>query len=485
MKKINELFKTKERPIKVIQYGEGNFLRGFILNIIDQANEKGIFNGNVAVVKPIEFGNLDAFKEQDNLYTLLIKGRQSGEVVDKNRVITSIGQSVSAYDEYEAYDALAKLDSLEFVVSNTTEAGITYDASDRFELTPPQTYPGKLTKFLYTRFTHFKGDTQKGLTMLPVELIENNGGNLKECILKYIALWQLGEDFKTWVVESNIFCNTLVDRIVTGYPRDTADEICKQLGYEDKLLDIGEPFGLWVIETDKDVQSRFPMDQTDIDVVFTDNLKPYRDRKVRILNGAHTGSVLAGYLAGQNIVRDCMHDTTIRTFMEKLLEDIMPTVDLPRAEVIAFKDAVMERFDNPFIDHSVLAISLNSVSKWKARIMPSFEDSVKANGKLPKYISFSFAALMAFYSSNELQEKALIGHRGEEAYNIMDDRAVLEFFAANYDKSDVKGFVTKFVTNEAFWGKELAAYEGFIDTVTAHLERIYTVGMRKALEEII
>lgn len=484
MKKINELVSKVERPIRIMQYGEGNFLRGFILHIVDVANEKGVFNGNAAVVKPISFGSLDTFKAQDNLYTLSLRGKKDGRIVDETRVITTIGETIDAYTEYEAYAKLAELDTLEFVVSNTTEAGITYDEKDDFNLTPPQTYPGKLTKFLYDRFKAFNGDRAKGLVILPVELIEHNGVKLKECVLKYIALWQLEEAFKNWVLEANIFCNTLVDRIVTGYPRDTASEMFDKLGYEDQLLDIGEPFGLWVIESDKDISKRFPMDQTGMDVVFTDNLKPYRDRKVRILNGAHTGTVLAAYLAGQDIVRDCMADELIRDYMEKLLGDIMPTVALPREEVIAFKDAVVERFENPFIDHSVLAISLNSVSKWKARIMPSFKDSIGQTGKLPKYITFSFAALMAFYSSNDLQGEALIGIRGEDTYKIMDDKNVLEFFAQHYTKENVQGFVHAFVSNESFWGEDLSAYEGFEDQVTAHLEAIYEKGMRAALESL-
>ncbi len=485
MKKINELVNTKKRPIRVLQYGEGNFLRGFILHIIDEANEKGIFNGNVAVVKPIEFGNLDAFKAQDNLYTLSLRGKQSGKIVDENRVITSIGKVVDAYKEYEAYAELASLDTLDIVISNTTEAGITYDAADIFEAMPPKTYPGKLTKFLYDRFTSFRGDASKGLIILPVELIEHNGVKLKECVVKYIELWNLGEDFKTWILNHNTFCNTLVDRIVTGFPRETAEKMFETLGYQDDLLDVGEPFGLWVIESEKDISDKFPMDQIGMDVVFTDNLKPYRDRKVRILNGAHTGTVLAAYLAGQDIVRDCMGDQLVRSYMENLLEEIIPTVALPREEVIAFKDAVVERFENPFIDHSVLAISLNSVSKWKARILPTFKDSVCQTGKLPKFITFSFAALMAFYSSSDLQGEALIGKRGEENYKIMDDKEVLEFFANNFTTTDVEGLVNKFISYEGFWGENLASFEGFTNQVSSYLENIYTKGMRSALESLI
>ena len=326
----------------------------------------------------------------------------------------------------------------------------------------------------------------KGLKILPVELIENNGGKLKECILKYVELWNLGEAFAKWVEEANIFCNTLVDRIVTGYPREEAAALCSELGYQDDLLDVAEPFGLWVIESKEDISASFPLDKAGCNVVFTDNLKPYRDRKVRILNGGHTGTVLAGYLAGQDIVRGCMEDKTVRTYMEHLLfDEIVPTVDLPHDEVVAFTNSVIERFENPFIDHSVLAISLNSVSKWKARNLVSFHDHYEAKGSIPKYLTFSFAALMAFYHGTEIVDGALIGKRGEETYRIMDDKDVLEFFASRVGKVDTATLVKDFTSNTKFWGKDLGEYANFNETVTAHLNRIAEVGMRTALEELI
>lgn len=476
----------KERPIKVIQYGEGNFLRGFILHMIDVANEKGVFDGDVAVVKPISFGSLETFKEQDNIYTLSLRGKKDGKIVDESRIITCIGESADCYTEYEKYEKLAELESLEFVVSNTTEAGIVFDEKDKFDYTPPQTYPGKLTKFLFKRYAFFNGDESKGLIMLPVELIEKNGEKLKECIFSYIKLWNLGEGFEKWIHISNTFCNTLVDRIVTGYPKDEAEEMFSKLGYRDQLLDTGEPFGLWVIESDKEISAKLPLDKAGMNVVFTDNLKPYRERKVRLLNGAHTGTVLAAYLAGKDIVRECMEDKTIRTYMEKLLfEEIGPTVDLPKAEVEAFINAVIERFENPFIRHSLLAISLNSVSKWKARILPTFKDSVKMNGAIPRLLTFSFAALMAFYKTDVLEDGALIGKRGEEAYRIMDDKEVLEFFRDHANHLGHNQLVSEFASNQRFWGEDLTRYENFVSTVVRHLDTVQARGMKAALEQLI
>jgi len=485
MNPFKGIINKKERPIKILQYGEGNFLRGFILHMIDVANEKGFFDGNVAIVKPIKFGSLESFKEQDNTYTLSLRGKQDGKIIDESRIITCVGEVADCYSEYEKYEKLAELDSLEFVVSNTTEAGIVFDEEDKFDYAPPNTYPGKLTKFLFKRYTFFNGDASKGLVMLPVELIENNGGKLKDCILNYIKLWNLGETFEKWIQNNNIFCNTLVDRIITGYPKEE-EEMFNKLGYRDHLLDTGEPFALWVIESDKDISSRLPLDKAGMNVVFTNNLKPYRDRKVRLLNGAHTGTVLAAYLAGKDIVRECMEDKLIRKYMEKLLfEEIGPTVQLPKEEVVAFTNSVIERFENPFIRHSLLAIALNSVSKWKARILPSFRDSVKTNGHIPRLLTFSFAALMAFYKTDVLEEGALVGKRGEETYKIMDDKEVLDFFSNNVNRIDNNELVQKFASNQKFWGEDLTQYENFAEEVTIHLNNIQQNGMKATLEKLI
>ena len=268
-----------ERPVKVLQFGEGNFLRAFVDYMIDIANESGDFNGDIVLVKPIEFGTLDRFHDQECQYTVQLRGIVDGEPKRINRIVTSVTDVVDAYGEYEKYAAYAKLDTLRFIVSNTTEAGIVYDDTDKIELNPPKSYPGKLTKFLYERYRHFNGAADKGLVMLPVELIDDNGIHLKECVLKLAALWNLEEGFTNWVNEACVFTSTLVDRIVTGYPRDEAEELCKEFGYQDNLIVTGEPFALWVIESAKDISEEFPLPKAGLPVIFTDNQKPLQAEK--------------------------------------------------------------------------------------------------------------------------------------------------------------------------------------------------------------
>lgn len=464
MKKITDINSEKNKhPIKVLQFGEGNFLRAFVDYMIDIANEKGVMDAGIAIVKPISFGNIAPFSEQENKYTVVLRGKENGKVIDESRIITSVSKVLDCADDYDEFMALAKLETLRFIVSNTTEAGITLDKNDNFDGLP-NTYPGKLTKFLYERFLFFAGDAQKGLIILPVELIEDNGIKLKECVLSLVEGWGLPQEFKQWVDESNIFCSTLVDRIVTGYPKTQAESICGQLGYEDKLLDVGEPFQLWVIESQKDISGELPLDKIGLPVIFTNNQKPYRERKVRVLNGAHTASVLAGYLYGIDIVRDCMEDEVMGEFVRRVVtEEIVPVVKLPLKEVIKFANSVFERFENPFIDHQLLSISLNSVSKWKARVLPSFKDNYEKNGVCPRLITFSFAALAAFYSSSDLRDNGLYAKRqnGDE-YIIHDDTAVLEFFAENNKKSD---FINRLCAKKEFWGEDLSLYGDFVKQV--------------------
>ncbi len=464
---IQQNIARTDRPIKVVQFGEGNFLRAFTDYMIDIANEKGVFDGNIAIVKPIAFGNLERFENQDNLYTVVLRGKENGETVNAKRIITSVSKVIDAAKDYNEYMALSELDSLRFVISNTTEAGIVLDKNDSMDALP-SSYPGKLTKFLYNRYVKFGGDASKGLIILPVELIENNGGKLRECVLALSDIWNLPAEFKAWVENDNIFCSTLVDRIVTGYPgAEAASKIYDEMGYTDDLIDVGEPFALWVIESDKDISGEFPLDKAGLPVVFTDNQKPYRERKVRVLNGAHTSSVLAAYLCGFDIVRDCMYDAVMGKFIRSIVRDeIAPQVNLPADEVLAFADSVFERFENPFIDHALLSISLNSVSKWKARVLPSFKDYVANNGKLPRLITFSFAALLAFYTSSELSDGALVAKRAAgDLYSVRDDEAVLKFFAENSAKASDE-FVKLACANEAFWGEDLTKYDGFTAQVT-------------------
>lgn len=472
-----------ERPVKVLQFGEGNFLRAFVDYMIDIANEQGKFNGDIVLVKPIEFGNLDRFHEQECQYTVQLRGIVDGEAKRINRVVTSVADAVDAYGEYEKYAAYAKLDTLRYIVSNTTEAGIVYDETDRIEFNPPKTYPGKLTKFLYERYRHFNGAADKGLVMLPVELIDDNGIHLKECVLKFAKLWNLEDGFVAWLNDACVFTSTLVDRIVTGYPRDEAEELCKEFGYQDNLIVTGEPFALWVIESAKDISKEFPLPDAGLPVIFTDNQKPYKQRKVRILNGAHTSFVLASYLCGNDIVLESMNDELILKYIKAtIFDEVIPTLTLPKQDLVDFAEAVLTRFNNPYVKHAHLSISLNSVSKWRARCMPSFLEYIEKEGKLPTHLTFSLAALMAFYTGTEIRDKALIGHRDGQEYNIMDDADVLEFFAANSSKEPAE-YAHAVLSNENFWGQDLTKLAGVEEAVTTYISDIRSMGMRKTMEK--
>ena len=320
--------------------------------------------------------------------------------------------------------------------------------------------------------------------VLPVELIDDNGIHLKECVLKLAKLWNLEEEFSAWLNDACVFTSTLVDRIVTGYPRDEAEELCKEFGYQDNLIVTGEPFALWVIESAKDISKEFPLPDAGLPVIFTDNQKPYKQRKVRILNGAHTSFVLASYLCGNDIVLESMQDELIFNFMKAtIFDEVIPTLTLPKQDLIDFAEAVITRFNNPYVKHALLSISLNSVSKWRARCMPSFLGYIEKEGKLPVHLTFSLAALMAFYTGTEIRDKALIGHRDGQEYNILDDAAVLEFFAANSSKG-AREYAHTVLSNEAFWGQDLSALAGVEDAVASYTEEIRTLGMRKAMEKI-
>lgn len=487
--KVNEKFEKKKRPIKVLQFGEGNFLRGFADYMLDAANadENNIFDGSAVIVKPIEYGSLDMFHEQECVYTVILRGKKDGETSVEKRVITCVDSAISPYESYSEYAELAKLPELRFIVSNATEAGIVYDESDRLDMEPPKTYPGKLTKFLYNRFTAFDGAADKGLIILPMELIEKNGAKLKDCCLKLARLWDLPSEFSEWVEKNNVFCGTLVDRIVTGYPKDEAAELESELGYSDSLIVTGEPFALWVIESDEPekIAAELPLDKAGLPVIFTNDQQPYRERKVRILNGAHTSTVLAAYLGGLDTVGECMKDKTMRAFMEKAVFcELSPMVPLPADEVKQFAESVMERFENPFIKHSLLSISLNSVSKFKSRVLPTIKETKAKTGNLPDALTFSLAALMAFYSGKMNAEGKLVAKRGGDTYEIMDDAAVLSFFAENAELP-ADTLVQAFLSRVDFWGENLAEIPGLCGKVAGYLQSIRDNGARAAVEKLL
>ena len=458
----------RHAPEPVLQFGEGNFLRGFVEYFIDRMNESVGFDSKVVVVPPIPAGKIAPFHEQEGLYQLFLRGRLDGEVVDQRRVISCIGRVVSVYEEYDAFLRTAHNPDMRFIISNTTEAGIVYDPSCRPDDRPPASFPAKLTRLLWERY-------QAGLPgylILPCELIADNGAVLRDYVLRHARDWALGEGFLRWLEEENTFCSTLVDRIVTGYPREQADAMNRAFGLEDRLLDVAEPFGLWVIEGPEELAEQFPAPQAGLPVKFVPDHHPYKEQKVRILNGGHTAMVAAAYLAGHDIVRDSMADPAVRAYLEgALFEEIIPTLSLPREDCEAFARAVEERFDNPYIDHRLLDIALNSVSKWRARVLPSVEAYLARFRAVPRRLAFSFAALCAFYSQ---------GCRNGEAYPIRDDPAVLAFFAEHRD-GDAAALVSGFAARQDFWGRDLAELPGFVPAAARALEQIRARGMAAAL----
>ena len=484
MDRLNaSLAPAPSRPVRVLQYGEGNFLRAFVDYFIDIANEKTDFNGSVVLVKPIAFGNLDRFHQQDCRYTVVLRGLEDGQRVEKTRLITSVSDAVDAVGEYDKYAAYAKEPTLRFVVSNTTEAGIVLDREDSFDACPPRSYPGKLTKFLFERAEHFGYAADKGLVILPVELIDDNGIMLKKCVLELAKIWNLGDRFVSWLNDACVFTSTLVDRIVTGYPRDDAEQLWQTLGYEDQLLDTAEPFGLWVIESPKDLSGELPLPACGLPVIFTDNQKPYKQRKVRILNGAHTSFVPAAFQMGCDIVLEAMNDPLIAGFMHDTLhQEVIPTLSLPKEDLLSFADAVTQRFGNPFIKHALLSICLNSVSKWRARCMPSLLVYQQQTGALPQRLTFSLAALISLYRGGVLKDGKLECLRNGEPYTLQDDAAVLSFFAEN-GNTPAAELAAAFIGREDFFGPDLKAVPGLTEAVSAYLKEIEDCGVRAVMEK--
>ena len=382
-------FKKTVRPERVIQFGEGGFLRGFVDWMLHRINQTGNFNGNVVVVQPIEAGLCDMLAEQDCVYTHLCRGVEGVET----DVIDVISRCVKPYDDFDSYLALAENPDVRFVVSNTTESGIVFSADDKLTDAPPKTFPAKLTLLLKKRYELGLG----GFVFLPCELIDRNGDNLKACVLKYADLWNLGTGFKTWVKNENVFTNTLVDRINTGYPK--GEDL--GLGYEDKMVNTSEFFHLWVIETEHDLEKEIPFSAADLNVIVTrDKLEMYRTRKVRILNGAHTSLVPYALLSGFDTVKSCIDDEGMREHVRKcVFDEIIPTLDLPKDELESYAGSVIERFGNPYIKHYLSSIALNSVSKFKVRVLPSILEYIKRYGKTPETLVFSLAKLIEFYKN--------------------------------------------------------------------------------------
>lgn len=489
MKTVNETIKKTygNYPEKILQFGEGNFLRAFTDWMIDKANRAGLYKGSIVLCQPIASGLSDMINSQNGVYTLAMRGIENGEPIEKIEQITSVSRCINPYEDYEALLEVARSVDLEVVISNTTEAGISYKAEDKITDAPPSSFPGKVTALLYERYKAFNGDKDKGLLFLPVELIDNNGAELKRIVLQYAKEWNLGEDFITWIEEANKFTNTLVDRIVTGYPKDQIDYFEEKLGYKDNIIVTSELFNLWVIEGKKEWSEILPIHKTDANVIWTDDVKPYKKRKVRILNGAHTSTVLAAYLAGHNIVRDFMNDEVFKSFLDKVVyEEVIPTLDLPKEELESFAKAVSDRFANPYINHKLLDISLNSCSKFNTRCMPSLLGYISEKSEIPKYLSFALASFIKFYEGKMI-DGSYIGKRldGTE-YEIKDSSEVLSFFNEVWNKKDPSYVAKSVLSNSDLWsGKDLTQVSGLENAVVEYLKAMETENIRDLIKKII
>ena len=433
---------------KVLQYGEGNFLRSFVDLYFETLNREG-GEWAVEIVKPIPFGSLDAFARQENRYHVILRGVKDGNAAETVYPVSVVEQAISPFDDFPAYAALAADPALAVIVSNTTEAGICYHEGNSFDGFAEITYPAKLTKFLYARFRA----GLPGVYLLPVELIGNNADELFRCVEKYIDLWQLPEAFREWNRTENFYCNTLVDRIVSGFPRDEAlrERLWKLIGERDDLLSVAEPFGLWVIENKGKIADLLPAGHHNIDIILTDDIAYYKKRKVRVLNGSHTNLVAAGLLSGAETVYDCMTNETLYRFFRASLEEIVPFVSSDRSMTERFAADVEERFRNPYLNHQLTSIALNSISKWRARVLPTFRDFFAANGRIPEHLTVGFSCLMHLYRTKYAELK--------------DDAEVLSFFASVKPLKD-------FLSDRTVWGEDLTAYPQFLETVTAQTERL-------------
>ncbi|TQI79622.1 tagaturonate reductase [Serratia fonticola] len=482
MKQLNRReFPGAHYPDRIIQFGEGNFLRAFIDWQIDLLNQHTGLNAGVVVVRPIDSEQPPSLNTQDGLYTTIIRGlNERGEAVCEPRLIRSVNREINIYQQYDHYLALARDPAIRFVFSNTTEAGISYLPDDKFTDAPAASFPAKLTRLLYERFTHFDGAADKGWVLLPCELIDYNGETLKAYILRYAQQWQLPPAFIDWLNNCNTFCSTLVDRIVTGYPRGEDAQWQQQLGYQDNFLDTAEHFYLFVIQGPQWVAKELHLDQLELNVHIVDDIKPYKERKVAILNGAHTALVPVAFLAGLDTVGEAMSDEQIGGYVARTIaEDIVPVLDLPQEELKPFAEAVQNRFRNPFIQHQLLSIALNGMTKFRTRILPQLLAGQQKNGALPKRLTFALAALIAFYR----------GERQTGSYALQDDAHWLARFErlwaeVKHHDATLGSLVESVLAEEAHWGENLNAVPGLTATVTADLQAILDKGMRAALDEI-
>lgn len=462
-----------------MQFGEGNFLRAFVDWIIQNLNDNGAINSSVAVVQPMPMGRVADLAVQDGLYTVRLEGIDKGEKVKKSQIIDVLDDYINPFTDYEHYLSYGESEDLQIIISNTTEAGIAFDPTDTDFSQCPKSFPGKLLALLKRRYDHFKGDMSKGLAIIPCELIDYNGEELYKCLTKLAENNGMDKAFIRWMQTANHFTSTLVDRIVPGYPRNEIEAIREECGYIDNNVVKGEIFHLWVLKKEEYVQKVFPADSTGLNVIFADDIKPYKQRKVKILNGSHTAMVPVAYLCGIDTVGEAVNDPTIGKFVHDFIfDEVNPTIDLPQDQMVAFATSVIERYRNPYIRHELMSIALNSTTKFRTRLLPTLEDYVRKEGKLPYHLVFAFAALCLFHK----------GKRGCDDITLKDDPALLAHWKQMWEEcgSDYLKFAREALSWKEAWEMDMnTIHPDLAKTVAGYLKAMEQKGMRAAVEEFV
>ena len=480
MEQLNKKIHSKpERKIKIMQFGEGNLLRAFVEWILQDLNDKGAISADVVVVQPMPLGRVKDIAAQDGLYTLRLEGIDKGERVKKSEIIDVIGDCVNPFTDYEKFLRYGESEDLQIIISNTTEAGIALDTTDTDFTVCPKSFPGKLLALLKRRYEKFGGAADKGLAIVPCELIDNNGDELYSVLTELAKVNNMDEKFIEWMQTANHFTSTLVDRIVPGYPKAEIPAIQEETGYIDNNVVKGEIFHLWVLKKEPFVQKVLPADSTGLNVIFADDIKPYKQRKVKILNGSHTALVPVAYLCGIDTVGESMADPTIGKYVRDFIfDEVNPTIDLPQDQMTAFANSVIERYRNPFIRHELMSIALNSTTKFKTRLLPTLLDYVRIFGKLPEHLIFSFAAIIEFHK----------GKRGDQDIALKDDPSYLAFWHrlwAEFD-GDYLAMAKKVLAWEEAWDMDMnTIHPEIAEKVASRLEDIDKNGMRDAVERFV
>lgn len=476
----------KTLPEKVIQFGEGNFLRAFVDWMIHEMNQEGLFNGRVVAIQPTTHGKVvPKLNEQDGLYTVVLRGVMNGEATIKKEIVSSISRGINPYEDWDEVLKVAEDENVRIVFSNTTEAGLVYKKEDYQPDQSPESYPGKLTAYLYHRYKTLKNHEKSGMIIIPCELLEGNGKLLKKIVLKISDDWSLPEGFKKWVEQRNQFCNTLVDRIVTGYPSEEISEFCEELGYDDKLLTVGEPYHLFAIDGNEVAQEALPFTKAGLNVRWGE-VDSVREIKTRVLNGAHTMMFTVGFAAGYDTVFDYMQDEQLKSCISHAVyQEILPILHGESEEHKPFAEATLERFENPYLKHYLLDIGLNSVFKFKSRLLPTLLDYEKKFGELPKTIVFALASFLQLYRPKRIEGDYLVGSRTKEVFKVRDKQENIQFMNEVWQKpTDDFGKIRLILSAKHIWGTNLNEVSGLTNLVYQYGESIKEHGVKQTLDQL-